>query len=133
MPFRILIVDDNAEMRKGVHRLIERREDWEVCGEAADGLEGVAQVAALSPDLVVLDLSMPKLNGFEAAHAINIAAPQLPLLLFTQHAISAEMEQLARDSGFRGIVSKDSADSLISQIESLLQGKAASTSPLFSG
>jgi two-component system nitrate/nitrite response regulator NarL len=119
---RILIADDSPQLLQCIRKVIEVHPEWKVCGEASDGLEAVSQTAELTPDLVVLDLTMPKLNGFQAARTIHVAAPKLPLLLYTQHLFDTHLGQEARDSGFSGVVTKGSSDSLTAAIASLLQG-----------
>lgn len=83
----------------------------------------MSQTSELNPDIVILDLTMPELNGFQAGRIIHTAVPRLPLLLFTQHEFGPQIEQDARDSGFRGGVNKASFDLLIAGIESLLRGE----------
>jgi len=130
---RIVIADDSPGIRRALRTILQEHPGWEICGEASDGLEAVSQTAELDPDLVILDLTMPNLDGFQAARAIHIAAPNLPLLLFTQHDIDAQMEREARDSGFGGAVNKGSSDLLIAGIESLLRGEPFFTSTPTSG
>jgi DNA-binding NarL/FixJ family response regulator len=122
---RFVIADDNPGIRRELRSLLEEHRGWKICGEASDGFEAARETAKLNPDLVILDLTMPNLSGFQAARrAIHTAAPKLPLLLFTQHEIDVQVEREARDSGFRGAVNKGSNDLLIAAIELLLQGKA---------
>ena len=130
MAVRILIADDNPSVRQAVREALDRRPDWEVCGAAIDGLEAVELTAALNPDLVILDLSMPRMNGFQAARAIRSAAPRLPILLLTQYPIETQIETGAREAGFGGAVTKGSFASLLRAIESLLQGKTFFESPV---
>ena len=85
VPKCILIVDDNPVIRKSLRRTLERNKGWEVCGEAANGREAVAKAQQLKPDLVVLDLSMPVMNGLEAARELKRLLPSMPLLLFTNY------------------------------------------------
>jgi two-component system, NarL family, response regulator NreC len=120
---RILIADDNPYVLDSIKKVIEEHPDWKVCGEAADGLEAVSKAAELTPDLIVLDLTMPNLNGFQAARAIHIAAPNIPILLYTQHLFDAHLEKEARNAGFSGAVTKGSGDALTAAIESLLRGE----------
>jgi DNA-binding NarL/FixJ family response regulator len=89
----------------------------------SNGLEAVSQTGGVNADAVILDLTMPKLNGFQPGLAIHTAAPKLPLLLFTQHESGTEIEQEARNSGFSGCVNKGSYELLIAGIESLLRGE----------
>lgn len=83
MPKRILIVDDSAVLRKTLRQTLERHDGWEVCGEAANGREGVEKAQRLKPDLILLDSSMPALNGLEAARQLKRLLPSVPLLMFT--------------------------------------------------
>jgi DNA-binding NarL/FixJ family response regulator len=127
---RFVIADDNPGIRRGLRLLLERHSGWEICGEASDSIEAVSQTAELNPDLVVLDVTMPNLNGFQAARAIHIAAPKLPLLLITHYEIDAHVEREARKAGCNGAVNKGSNNLLIAAIEALLRGEPffASTS-----
>lgn len=120
---RILIADDSPQMLRALRTALQAHPGWEVCGEASDGLEAVNHAAQLSPDIVILDLTMPKLNGLQAARTIHTAAPKLPLLLFTQHEFKTPIDREARDSGFSGAVNKGSCEVLIAAVEALLRGE----------
>jgi DNA-binding NarL/FixJ family response regulator len=121
MSLRILIVDDHAVVRRGVRSLLETRSDWEVCGEATTGRDAVEQSRRLHPDVVVMDLSLPELNGLDATRQILKDAPGTEVLVLTMH----QSEELIRDvlqAGARGYVLKSDADeSLIRAIDSLRQ------------
>jgi len=123
MPLRILVVDDHAVVRRGVRSLLESRDGWEVCGEAMTGRDAVEQSRRLRPDVVVMDLSLPELNGLEATRHILKDAPETEVLVLTMH----QSEELARDvlqAGARGYVLKSDADeNLIAAVESLRQHK----------
>jgi DNA-binding NarL/FixJ family response regulator len=123
MSLRILVVDDHAVVRRGVRALLESHEDWEVCGEATTGREAVEQSRRLKPDVVVMDLSLPELNGLDATRQILKEAPETEVLVLTMH----QSEELARDvlqAGARGYVLKSDADeNLIAAVESLRQHK----------
>jgi len=123
MSRRILIADDHAETRQATRRLLAGYPEWVVCGEADNGIDAIEKAATLKPDLVILDMSMPKMNGIEAAKIIHTAAPKLPLLLFSVN--SGEMQALeeVRLAGFRGVLSKANAWLLPEAITALLQGK----------
>jgi DNA-binding NarL/FixJ family response regulator len=121
---RILIADDHAMMRKGLRTTIKPHPGWEVCGEATDGLEAFEQTKLLKPDLVILDVSMPVLNGLEVAHRIASIMPGVKILLFTMH----NSPQFAKDvtkTGAHGYVCKASGEELLIQaIETLLEGES---------
>ncbi|MGA7914142.1 MAG: response regulator transcription factor [Candidatus Acidiferrales bacterium] len=119
---RILIVDDHPEARRGMRRLLEGHPGWEVCGEAENGMEAIERAAALKPDLVILDLSMPKMSGLDAARVIHSTSPQLPLLLFSLYAGDPQMNAGIRAAGFSGDINKASANLLTEAVEALLQG-----------
>jgi two-component system response regulator NreC len=101
---RILIVDDHEALRAGVRSVLEAR-DIEVCGEAADGQEALAKALQLRPDLVILDITMPVLDGFSAAREIHKRLPNVGILLLSMHE-SASMVNVAKSSGARGYVAK---------------------------
>jgi DNA-binding NarL/FixJ family response regulator len=128
MPLRILVVDDHALVRRGVRSLLESQPDWEIAGEAATGREAVEQAKCLQPDVIVMDLSLPELNGLDATRQIVKESPRSEVLVLTMH----HSEELARDvlqAGARGYVLKSDADQcLIAAIESLRQHKPFLTS-----
>jgi PAS domain S-box-containing protein len=111
---RVLIVDDHEVVRRGVRSLLEARADFDVCGEAVDGQDGVEKARQLKPDVVVMDVSMPKLNGFEATRMILSVLPDTVVLILSQHA-SQEIIKQAFHAGARGYVLKSS---LVNQLES---------------
>src|ERR1700744_5736599 len=112
MPKSILIVDDSDLVRRALRRMIEDSKQFVVCGEAANGKEAIDQAAKLRPDLVVLDMSMPEMNGLEAAQVLKTIMPTVPLILYTSHADSVVKEH-ARAIGFHAVVPKDSAAEVI--------------------
>ncbi len=125
---RILIVDDHAVVRRGVRSLLESQPGWEVSGEATTGREAVDLARRLQPDVIVMDLSLPELNGLDATRQILKESPRSEILVLTMH----HSEELARDAlqaGARGYVLKSDADqSLIAAVESLRQHKPFLTS-----
>jgi DNA-binding NarL/FixJ family response regulator len=128
MPLRILVVDDHAVVRRGVRSLLESHEDWEVCGEATTGRDAVEQSRRLRPDVVVMDVSLPELNGLDATRQILKDCPETEVLVLTMH----QSEELARDvlqAGARGYVLKSDADeNLIAAVDHLRQHKPFLTS-----
>jgi DNA-binding NarL/FixJ family response regulator len=120
-PSRILVVDDHELVRRGVRAVIETHPGWEVCGEAATGREAVDQARFLKPDLVILDVSMPQLNGLEATRQILRTVPGTEVLVLTIH----ESEQIEREvlaAGARGYILKsDNGRDLEAAVESLLR------------
>jgi DNA-binding NarL/FixJ family response regulator len=91
MAVRILIADDDRTIRHLLRRILEERPGWEVCGEAANGNDAVAQTEQLAPDLAIIDLAMPDKNGIEAAREIFAQSPLTAMLLLTVQEVSAEL------------------------------------------
>jgi DNA-binding NarL/FixJ family response regulator len=105
MPARLLIVDDHEIMRMGVRFLLADHPQWEICGEASDGQLAVERVASLTPDVVILDLTMPVMNGFETATEIRRLAPGIKIIFFSMH----ETPTTARAVGADAFVAKSCA------------------------
>lgn len=123
MSARILIVDDHEVVRQGVRSVLLRsRPEWEICGEATDGKQAIEAVQKLKPDVVILDITMPNMNGLEAAPRIAKLPVNTRILIFTMH----ESERIAADvrkAGAHGYVQKSQAGrDLIVAIDSLLAG-----------
>jgi DNA-binding NarL/FixJ family response regulator len=122
-PLRILVADDHDVMREGTRAVIERQPGWEVCGVAGTGREAVSQALALKPDIVVMDMSMPDLNGLDAAVQIKRRLPCTEILIFTAH----ETDDLIREvfeAGAKSFIFKSEAyDFLVQAIQSLSQHK----------
>jgi two-component system response regulator DegU len=123
MSIRILVADDHPVTRQAIRRILTSHPGWAICGEADCGTDAVEKVATLKPDLVILDLSMPKMNGLEAAKIIHAADPKLPLLLFSINGDDTRAFDQFRAAGFRGVVSKTNGWLLREAIELLLEGK----------
>lgn len=120
---RILIADDHAMMRKGLRTALEPHTGWEIVGEATTGLEALEMAKSLEPDLVVLDVSMPILNGLEVAHRLSSSRPNVKMLLFTMHN-SPQFAEDVQKSGAHGYVCKSSGEELLMQaIEKVLDGE----------
>jgi two-component system, NarL family, response regulator NreC len=116
---RILIADDQPYMRRAVKALLEFQDGWVVCGEAANGLEAIEKTEKLQPDVVVMDMIMPHLNGLEATRRIHREFPDSHILILTLHDVP-ELTRLVPTAGAQGLVLKsDSNQLLISAVEHL--------------
>jgi len=125
---RILIADDHEITRRGVQVCLESQPEWTVVGEAATGHEAVEKAMLLKPDVVVLDISMPQLNGLETTRRILEAVPQAEIVILTMHD-SETLVRRALEAGARGFVTKsDVAHHLVDAVKALLQHKAFFTS-----
>jgi len=120
MAVRILIADDDAAIRRLLRRLIESHADWSICGDAQDGQEAVGKASELDPDVIVLALAMPLMNGFQAAREISRNLPKIPMLLLTVQQLSRELTTEAVHAGFKGAVSKNTGSEVVRAIEVLL-------------
>ncbi|MFZ0317743.1 MAG: response regulator transcription factor [Candidatus Sulfotelmatobacter sp.] len=101
----ILIVDDNSVIRSSLRSWIEGNPEFQVCGEAENGQVAIEKVEAMRPDIVILDLQMPVMNGLEAARQISHVSPETAMVMFTMHP-SAELLRAAQAVGVRDVVSK---------------------------
>lgn len=116
---RILIADDHEVARRGIRAVLENHPAWEVCGEAKDGREAVDLAASLKPDLVLLDIGMPNLNGLEAARQILTVLPDVPILILTMHDTDNVVREVLR-AGARGFLLKsDAGRDLVTAVEAL--------------
>src|SRR5579872_277212 len=128
MPVRFLIVDDHEPVRQGIRSLLTRRTDWAVCGEATDGLEAIEIARQLRPDIVLMDLSMPRMDGAEAARIIRQDLPEAKVIIVSQND-PALFRHLAAQVGARAYVSKATlARDLLPTILEVLDGKNGHTS-----
>jgi DNA-binding NarL/FixJ family response regulator len=123
MPYRILIADDHSLVRKVLKTTLENHSDWQVCGQATNGLEAVQKAAELHPDLIILDFAMPVMDGLGAARQILSASPSVPILIFTNYYFPSLL--LEADSvGVRQVIDKGLAgNELFFAVETLLTGK----------
>ena len=128
MNVRILVVDDNATVRDGLRFLLQEHAGWEVCGEAADGIEAIAKYRQLRPDLPVVDVSMPRMNGLDASREILKLSPKILILLYTSY-LTAQLIDVAHKAGIRGTVSKDAMHLVVVGLEALLRGEEYSGPP----
>lgn len=120
---RILVVDDHEIIRLGVKSLLQSRPGWTVCGETGDGREAIAMAKQLQPDVIIMDITMPELNGLEATRQIREAAPGAEVLVLTVHA-SEHLAEAALTAGVRGYIMKiDSGKELIDAVQAVAQHK----------
>jgi DNA-binding NarL/FixJ family response regulator len=117
---RILVADDHPGVRRFVRQVLESEQGWEVCGEAANGREAVAMTAAKRPDFVVLDVSMPELNGLQAARLIHTQFPEMELFILTMHD-AAELMDEALASGVRDCILKTDLHDLVTAVRKIWQ------------
>jgi DNA-binding NarL/FixJ family response regulator len=123
MPLRILVADDHEVVRRGLCTLLRNQAEWEVCGEASDGREAVDKALGLKPEVVILDVGMPNLNGLEATRQILKANSQIKILILTLHD-SDQVVQEVLDAGARGFLLKtDAARDLVAAVEALRRDK----------
>jgi len=122
-PLRILVADHHQVVRTGLRTLLESKAGWRVCAEAANGREAVEKARELQPDVAVLDIGMPLLNGMEATRQIRKISPGTEILILTMHD-SEHMIQGVLDAGAHGYILKDDADrNLLAAVESLRKHK----------
>jgi len=118
---QILIADDDPTIRLLLRRLLEKHGDWQVCGEASNGVEAIEGVERFKPDVVVMDLAMPVMNGLQAGPEIAKAHPRLPMLLISVQEVSKQLAWEARNTGYRGAVTKSGGDEVLRGVEALLR------------
>lgn len=127
-PLRILVADDNEKIRNGICSVLETRLGWVVCGRAVDGRDVVQKAVELKPDVVLMDVAMPGLNGFEAAGCIYEQIPNTEILIVTEHD-SSLLRHLSPQPGVRGYVVKSRLErDLIPAVEAAGKHQAISTS-----
>ncbi|MEO8258449.1 MAG: response regulator transcription factor [Acidobacteriota bacterium] len=121
---RILLGDDHTLLRQGLRKILQERPEWEVVAEAGDGREAVRQALAVQPDVAILDISMPLMNGIEATRQIVRRLPDLHVLILSMHVNEAYIIQ-ALKAGAKGYLLKDSADTeLIRAVAAVAAGKS---------
>jgi DNA-binding NarL/FixJ family response regulator len=118
---RVLIVDDHEAVRKGVAGILGSRGDIQVVGEAANGEEAVRKAKELNPDLIIMDFTMPVLDGLEAVRRIIKVSPEMPILMFSMHKMDA-LTEAAKLAGARGFITKgESAENLLNAVDRVVQ------------
>jgi DNA-binding NarL/FixJ family response regulator len=123
MTAQILIVDDHEVLREGLKSLLAKsRPDWEICGEATDGEQAIHLAQELKPDVIILDITMPRMSGLEAASRMRKMGLNIPVLIFTTHH-SGRLDAEVRQAGAQGYVLKSqAAQSLVLAIDTVLAG-----------
>ena len=123
MPVRILIADDHHVVRTGLRALLESKSGWQVCAAATNGREAVEQAGQLKPDVAVLDIGMPLLNGVEATRQIRKLSPHTEILILTMHDSELLVHEVL-EAGAHGYILKDDADrNLIAAVDALRRHK----------
>lgn len=116
---RVLLVDDYEPWRQFVCSVLQKRPELEIVGEVADGLEAVQQAGELHPDVILLDIGLPTLNGIEAARRLRRTSPEVKILFVTQES-SADVVEEALSTGAQGYVVKTNASDLLSAMNAVL-------------
>jgi DNA-binding NarL/FixJ family response regulator len=127
LALRILIVDDEKAVRTALGKLLATRKEWLVVGEAADGIEAIGMARELRPDIVIMDITMPEMNGLEATPEIKKALPAAEVLIFTQHD-SRQMIRQAQSAGASGYLLKSQANWLLVAVDTMARHQ-----PFFEG
>ena len=127
-PLRILIVDDHELVRRGLRSILLTRPEWEICGEATDGSNAIEKARELKPDVVLLDITMPHVNGLDAARIIRRDVPRAKVIIVSQYD-GSDMRARAFEAGAQGYISKSDASSqLLVAIDSLISNHKSSVS-----
>ena len=117
-PLQILIVDDKPHVRSGIRMLLQRHEDWTVCGEASDGVEAIQKAAELQPDVILLDISMPRMDGLTALPLIREKSPESQIIVLTLHE-SLDTARAASRVGAHAYIAKSLMNELLPALEAL--------------
>jgi DNA-binding NarL/FixJ family response regulator len=125
---RVIVVDDHAVIRRGVQGILHAFPEWELCGEAENGQEAIRLAETVKPDMIIMDVSMPGLNGLEATRMIRNILPDTKILLLTLHS-STELVRSAFRAGARGYVLKSDAEAELVRALNVLAGDGTYVSP----
>jgi two-component system, NarL family, nitrate/nitrite response regulator NarL len=129
---RVLIVDDHAVIRRGVQGILHEFPEWELCGEADNGREAIRLAETLRPEVIIMDVSMPVLNGLEATRVIQGILPGTKIVLLTLHS-SMELVRSAFRAGARGYVLKSDAERELVRALNVVVGEGTYVSPGIDG
>jgi len=127
---RIIIADDHSMIRQGVRSVIDAQPDWELCGEADNGRSAVEMARALLPDIAVLDITMPGLNGVDAIRILKTESPGTKVLILTMHDSDSLAEEVLEAGGYGYLLKSDAAELLPQAIAQLASGKRFLTSKI---
>src|SRR5215469_17103359 len=119
---RLLLVDDHEVVRRGIRSLLSEQAGWEVCGEAVDGQDALEKARDLKPDLIVMDVSMPRMNGLDATRQVRRILPACQVLILSQHE-NSEMARQAFKAGARGYIAKGSISKDLTAAIAKLSGR----------
>lgn len=122
MTLKILVVDDEKIVRSALEKLLSTHPEWEIIGEATDGLEAITKARDLQPDVVIIDVTMPEMNGLEATPEIKKVIPSAEVLIFTQHD-SKQVLREAQKAGASGYLLKSQAQWLVAAVEAVSNHK----------
>ena len=125
---RVLIVDDHAVIRRGVQGILSTYPEWDLCGEADNGQDAIRLAGELAPEVVIMDVSMPGMNGLEATRIIHDVLPETKVLLLTLHS-SSEFVRSAFRAGARGYVLKSDAENELVRALNVVVGEGTYVSP----
>jgi DNA-binding NarL/FixJ family response regulator len=125
---KIIVVDDHAVIRRGVQGILRAFPEWELCGEAENGQDAIRLAEAIKPEIIIMDVSMPGLNGLEATRIIHNILPNIKILLLTLHS-SSELVRSAFRAGARGYVLKSDAEQELVRALNVLAGDGTYVSP----
>jgi DNA-binding NarL/FixJ family response regulator len=125
---RVLVVDDHAVIRRGVQGILSTYPEWDLCGEADNGQDAIRLAGELAPEIVIMDVSMPGMNGLEATRIIHDVLPETKVLLLTLHS-SSEFVRSAFRAGARGYVLKSDAENELLRALNVVIGEGTYVSP----
>jgi len=125
---RVLVVDDHTVIRRGVQGILSTYPEWDLCGEADNGQDAIRLAGELEPEVVIMDVSMPGMNGLEATRIIHDVLPETKVLLLTLHS-SSEFVRSAFRAGARGYVLKSDAENELVRALNVVIGEGTYVSP----
>jgi DNA-binding NarL/FixJ family response regulator len=125
----ILLVDDSELIRLATRHFLESQPGFKVCGEAVDGIDALEKASHLHPDLIILDIAMPRMNGLQTARQLRARMHKIPIILFTWYADAVQLAD-AEEAGITAVISKSNPAALQSHVNSLLAAALQSSEPI---